>query len=194
MARTSLGRVLVFDLTNYAAHRWMHSNAWLWPLHAVHHSDTDLHFLSTNRAHILEWAILFPASTISAFLFGLSINDVLYLSLLRELHQYYVHSKLDWSHGPFRYVLVSPQYHRWHHVDQPEAYNKNFAFIFPFIDLIFGTYRFPGSPKDLPTGFEGNPGNQFTKLLAFPFAEWRRLLIERFVRSQKMGPRSESSN
>ncbi|MEO1324865.1 MAG: sterol desaturase family protein, partial [Pseudomonadota bacterium] len=99
----ALVALLIFDLANYAAHRWMHSNDWLWPLHAVHHSDTDLHFLSANRAHILEWVILFPIGTAAAFFCGLAITDVVFLGLAREAHQYYVHSRLDWSHGPFRY-------------------------------------------------------------------------------------------
>ena len=173
--------LLLFDLTNYALHRWMHSNAWSWPLHAVHHSDTDMHFLSANRAHILEWVVVFPITAAVAFFCGLGISDVVFLGLAREAHQYYVHSRLDWDHGPLRHVLASPQFHRWHHVDQPEAHNKNFALFFPFIDLAFGTYHSPHSAKGLPTGFAGNPGENIGKLLLFPFTEWLRLARERFL-------------
>ncbi|MEL7545141.1 MAG: sterol desaturase family protein [Pseudomonadota bacterium] len=171
----ALVALLAFDLANYVAHRWMHANRWFWPLHAVHHSDTDLHFLSASRAHLFEWVILFPTAAIAAFLCGLSLTDVAFLALMREIHQYYVHSRLDWSHGPLRHVIAGPRFHRWHHVDQPEAYNKNFALFFPFIDVVFGTYHMPGPAKHLPTGFPGNPGEDFTKLLLFPFAEWGRL-------------------
>ncbi|MEO1324243.1 MAG: hypothetical protein AAFV59_14675, partial [Pseudomonadota bacterium] len=94
-------------------------------------------------------------------------------------HRYYVHSRLDWSHGPFRYLIASPQFHRWHHVDQPEAHNKNFALFFPFIDLAFGTYYSPHSAKGLATGFAGNPGENITKLMLYPFTEWLRLGRER---------------
>ena len=167
--------LLVFDLANYAMHRLCHASAWLWPLHAVHHSDTDLHFLSANRAHILEWVLLIPTSAGAAFLCGLSIADVALLGAMREFHQYYVHSKLDWSHGPLRHVIAGPRFHRWHHVDQPEAYNKNFAVFFPFIDLVFGTYHMPGPAKSLATGFDGNPGESVHQLLLFPFREWMRL-------------------
>ena len=58
--------LLIFDLANYAMHRLSHFNAWLWPMHAVHHSDTELHFLSANRAHILEWVLLVPTGAIVA--------------------------------------------------------------------------------------------------------------------------------
>ena len=63
--------LLIFDLANYAMHRLSHFNAWLWPMHAVHHSDTELHFLSANRAHILEWVLLVPTGAIVAYFCGL---------------------------------------------------------------------------------------------------------------------------
>ena len=181
----ALVALLAFDLANYAAHRWMHANRWFWPLHAVHHSDTDLHFLSASRAHLFEWIILFPTGAIAAFFCGLSLMDVAFLALLRELHQYYVHSKLDWSHGPLRHVVAGPRFHRWHHVDRPEAYNKNFALFFPFIDVMFGTYYMPGPAKNEPTGFPENPGEDFTKLLLYPFTEWTRLIREKSAGRQQ---------
>lgn len=174
----ALMALMIFDLVNYAMHRLSHFSTWLWPMHAVHHSDTDLHFLSANRAHILEWILLVPSAAIVAFFCGLSINDVAFLGLLREAHQYYVHSNLDWSHGPLRYVIAGPRFHRWHHVDRDDAYNKNFALFFPFIDLAFGTYYVPGPAKALATGFSGNPGDNVLKLLEFPFREWTRLARE----------------
>ena len=113
--------LFILDFTNYWLHRWAHANAWFWPLHAVHHSDTDLHFLSSQRAHILEWVVTVPLVAGAAFLCGLSVEGVAFLILIRELHQFYVHSGLDWSHGPFRHVIAGPRFHRWHHVDLPEA-------------------------------------------------------------------------
>lgn len=176
----ALVALLIYDLANYAMHRWMHSNHWLWPLHAVHHSDTDMHFLSASRAHLFEWIAVFPVTAAAAFFCGLSMTDVAFLGLLREVHQFYVHSRLDWSHGSLRHVIAGPRFHRWHHVDQPEAYNKNFSLFFPFIDLAFGTYFVPGPTKGLPTGFPGNPGENVTKLLLFPFSEWGRLISQRY--------------
>lgn len=184
----ALVALLAFDLANYAAHRWMHYNRWFWPLHAVHHSDTDMHFLSASRAHLFEWVILFPVAAVAAFVCGLSLMDVAFLALLREVHQYYVHSRLDWSHGPLRHVIAGPRFHRWHHVDLPEAYNKNFSLFFPFIDVAFGTYYVPGPAKGLPTGFPGNPGEDFTKLVLFPFTEWARLSREVFGKARKGEP------
>ena len=46
--------------------------------------------------------------------------------------------------GFLKYLIVTPQYHHWHHSDNPSAYDKNFAIHFPFIDFLFGTYHLPG--------------------------------------------------
>lgn len=176
--------LFILDFTNYWLHRFAHANAWLWPLHAVHHSDTDMHFLSSHRAHILEWLVMTPLVVAAAYLCGLSVDGVVFLTLVREFHQFYVHSKLDWSHGPLRHVIADPRFHRWHHVDRPEAHNKNFALFFPFLDLAFGTYYVPGPAIAQPTGFEGNPGDDFLKLLAFPFRAWAGMVREGLARAK----------
>jgi sterol desaturase/sphingolipid hydroxylase (fatty acid hydroxylase superfamily) len=45
--------------------------------------------------------------------------------------------------GPFKYVLASPVFHRWHHTSQQEGGNTNFAGTFPVWDILFGTFRMP---------------------------------------------------
>ncbi len=187
----ALVALISFDLANYTMHRLAHANRWIWPLHAVHHSDTDLHFLSANRAHILEWVLLIPTASAVAYFCGLSLGDVALLGVLREAHQYYVHSKLDWSHGPLRHVIASPRFHRWHHVDRADAYDKNFALFFPAIDLAFGTYYVPGPAKDLPTGFQDNPGENLSKLLAYPFTEWGKM-ARQIARKPLIGQRPQA--
>lgn len=105
--------------------------------------------------------------------------DVLgYGALFLGLHNIYVHINVDWGHGPLRYVLASPRFHRWHHADVPEAYGKNLANRFPVFDLIFGTYYMPGTCHE-EVGAPGVPQNDVVKLFLFPFTEWRRMLLEK---------------
>jgi sterol desaturase/sphingolipid hydroxylase (fatty acid hydroxylase superfamily) len=59
------------------------------------------------------------------------------------------------------------------------AYDKNFASIFPFFDLMFGTYYNPGSSVAVPTGIGNNPDNNVIALILYPFGEWGRMLAER---------------
>jgi sterol desaturase/sphingolipid hydroxylase (fatty acid hydroxylase superfamily) len=82
----------------------------------------------------------------------------------------YVHMDVDWGHGPLRLIIASPRFHRWHHADTPELYGKNIANMFPFYDVMFGTYIDPGVCRE-PMGAIGVPENHFLKLMAYPFVE-----------------------
>jgi len=180
-----LSLLFVYDMSIYWIHRWMH-NGWLWPMHAVHHSDTELHFLSWSRGHALEQIVIASFVFIGSAWLGLSIAEVFALAFVKSIHQYYVHSNIDWDHGPFKLLLASPQYHRWHHADVVEAYDKNFASIFPFIDKVFGTYYYPGTAVNVPTGFPGTPKNDFVALICYPFTEWYRMI------KAKISPKSNA--
>lgn len=175
----ALALLLMYDLSVYWVHRLLHTSV-LWPSHAVHHSDTDMNFLSWSRGHPVEQMFIAGALVLSSTWMGLKVEEIAGLALLRSLHQYYVHANLDWDHGPFHYFLVSPRFHRWHHVDHPDAYDKNFASIFPFFDKMFGTYYNPHSAFDMPTGIgENTPGHNIIALTAWPFMEWGRMIAEK---------------
>jgi len=177
--------LLVYDVALYWIHRFLH-NGWLWPMHAVHHSDEDLHFLSWSRGHALEQSVIVSFVFLCSAWLGLSIEEVFLLAYVKGLHQHYVHANVDWDHGPLKKIIASPQYHRWHHADMKEAYDKNFASIFPFIDIIFGTYYHPHSAVDVPTGFPGGPKNDIVALICYPFTEWYRMLKEKFTKSKSV--------
>ena len=62
-----------------------------------------------------------------------------------------LHANVTWSYGPLRFVIASPVFHRWHHTTEEEGLDKNFAGLFPFIDLAFGTFYMP--PGRQPSRF-----------------------------------------
>jgi sterol desaturase/sphingolipid hydroxylase (fatty acid hydroxylase superfamily) len=80
-----------------------------------------------------------------------------------------VHANLDWDWGPLRAVVVSPRFHRWHHTDEANARDNNFAGLLPLWDILFGTYYMPrdrapqqfGTATPVPAGLIGQ--------LIFPF-------------------------
>jgi len=166
--------LFVYDFSVYWAHRFMHGG-WLWPMHAVHHSDKHLHFLSWSRGHPVEQAFMAVFLVFSSTWMGLSVGEIAGIALIRALSQYYVHTNIDWDHGPLKYIFVSPRMHRWHHVDHPDAYDKNFGSIFSIFDVIFGTYYNPHSAVDMPTGYVGMPANDLVKLFTHPFTEWWKM-------------------
>ncbi|MDJ0920813.1 MAG: sterol desaturase family protein [Henriciella sp.] len=166
--------VIVADFVDYWSHRIRHTSV-LWPMHAVHHSDTQMHYLSWYRAHIIELVVIQGGYLVLATWMGASPGAVAGVVIFRAFHQQYCHMKVDWSHGPFGLFLASPRFHRWHHADHPEAWNKNFSNIMPLWDRLFGTYYCPGK-CDAPLGFAGNPGENFLQLLIYPFKEWGRMI------------------
>ena len=171
--------LFVYDFSIYWVHRWLH-HGWAWPMHAVHHSDRHMHFLSWSRGHPMEQAFIAAFLVVSMSWMGLGITDIAGVALIRALSQYYVHSNIDWDHGFLKYVFVSPQMHRWHHVDHPDAYDKNFSSIFSIFDVVFGTYYNPGSAVDMPTGVAEIPPHNLVRLFTHPFLAWADMLKARF--------------
>ena len=52
--------------------------------------------------------------------------------------------------------------------------NKNLANVFPFYDLMFGTYYCPGK-CEAEMGTARTPTNNPFKLITWPFVEWERM-------------------
>lgn len=172
--------IVFHDFANYWNHRLMHMS-WLWPVHAVHHSDPDVNGLTGYRIHFLEAFIMASSYVLLLSWLGFPADAMGVGAVIIALHGVYVHLDLDWGHGPLRYVIASPRFHRWHHADIPEAYGKNLANIFPIFDVAFGTYRVPG-PVVGPLGARGVPENDVVKLCLFPFSEWCRMAVSGFRR------------
>ncbi len=118
-------------------------------------------------------------------LMGFSPLVFIVLAPINFVHAALVHANLNWTFGPFRYVLASPVFHRWHHVSDPAVRDKNFAPTFPILDVLFGTFYMPAGqlPKDY--GVEGVPGNFIGQML-YPFgslAQWYAKAVKPGLRS-----------
>ena len=49
------------------------------------------------------------------------------------------HANVSVRLGPLRYLIVTPNFHHWHHAQDDEAIDKNYAAHFAFLDHLFGT-------------------------------------------------------
>ncbi len=137
--------VFVADLTQYWLHRFYHGNAWFWGLHAVHHSAPVLDWLAGSRQHLLEIFITRSVVFCPIFLLGFSDQAIASYVALVGLQAVFAHANFGIGLGPLSYVLVTPQYHHWHHSNDPAAADTNFAVHLPVIDMMFGTFRFPSA-------------------------------------------------
>ena len=186
LALTVLLGLLLLDFINYWSHRLLHTKAF-WGIHAVHHSDEHMSWTTSYRVHIFEAVIMALGFMVFGGIFNLPLEAMAAAGFLRGVHNQYVHCQLEWTHGPLRKWIVSPNNHRWHHADNPAAYNKNFGDMFVMWDRIFGTWYDPEICKEkigLPEGPHSLP-----HLLAYPFVYWYRLLAPKAPASAPDTPR-----
>ncbi|MEX0345298.1 MAG: sterol desaturase family protein [Rhizobiaceae bacterium] len=178
--------VMAFDFANYWNHRAMHHH-WLWPIHAIHHSDETVNGSTVFRVHILEIVWMKISFIFLLSWLGLPPSAVGGGAFLLTLHGIYVHLNLDWDHGPFKLLVASPRYHRWHHADVKEAYGKNLANIMPLYDYLFGTYYMPGTCRER-LGAEGVSHDDPIKLMLYPFVEWAAMIKRGLRKLQILRP------
>jgi sterol desaturase/sphingolipid hydroxylase (fatty acid hydroxylase superfamily) len=169
------------DLAFYWAHRWSHTVDWLWRLHVVHHSPTEMDWLVNTRAHPLDLVFARVVSALPLLVLGLrqpggDMEAVIAITLTQTtLWAFFVHGNLRWRLGWLEQIIVTPAFHHWHHADdKPASLNKNYASLFPWIDRLFGTWHLPvdrwptsyGADRQLPPTLVGQ--------LLSPFVQDRR--------------------
>jgi sterol desaturase/sphingolipid hydroxylase (fatty acid hydroxylase superfamily) len=161
--------LLLADLLAYGVHRLFHRGR-LWRFHAVHHSSTHVDWLSSVRLHPVNDALTRIVQALPIVLLGFDPALLAAYVPLLTFYALFVHANVPWGFGPFRYLLASPAFHRWHHAAEEEGLNRNFAGLFPFIDVLFGTFHMPAgrAPERFGTPEDDVPAGILAQLL-YPF-------------------------
>lgn len=164
--------LLVTDLFQYWAHRLFHSHVYLWRFHSVHHSTQSMDWLAGSRTHFVDIFVTRSISFIPLYICGFSTITFNAYIIFVSIHAVLIHANTRINFGIFKYIFVTPQFHHWHHSDDPNIYGKNFAIHFPFLDKIFGTYYLPGDVWPEGTGVrEANYPKGYLKQLFYPFTK-----------------------
>ena len=83
------------------------------------------------------------------------------------------HANVSVRLGPLRYVIVTPNFHHWHHAQDDEAIDRNYAAHFAFLDHLFGTAVQSDRAWPERYGVVGDyVPNGYLKQLLFPF-RWK---------------------
>ncbi len=135
--------IVVGDFVGYWRHRFEH-NSFMWPSHAVHHSDTEMTWLSLERFHPINRITTFVIDSSALLLLGLPPYAVVANSFIRHYYGFFIHADLPWTYGKWNILFVSPAMHRWHHSADRKAFGSNFATVFGIWDWAFGTHYVPG--------------------------------------------------
>ena len=162
------------DFMLYWLHRMFHGGGF-WKYHAIHHSSEELDWISAARFHPVNLFLGTIAVDVILLMAGISPNIMLWVGPFTTFHSAFVHANLNWTLGPFKYVLATPVFHRWHHTALGEGGNTNFAGTFPIWDVLFGTFRMPES--ELPDHYgkdEAAIPAEIVGQLAYPFRQLTR--------------------
>ena len=131
--------ILVADLVQYWTHRAYHEIPILWRLHAVHHSVKSMDWLAGSRQHIIELLVTRTLVLAPIYVLGFSKEVIDAYILIVGFQAVFNHANVSVRLGPVRYLVVTPNFHHWHHSQDDEAIDKNYAAHFAFLDHLFGT-------------------------------------------------------
>lgn len=131
--------VLVADLVQYWTHRAYHEVPLLWRLHAVHHSVKSMDWLAGSRQHVIELLITRTLVMAPIWLLGFSKEVIDAYIIIVGFQAVFNHANVSVRLGPLSYLIVTPNFHHWHHSQDNEAIDKNYAAHFAFLDYLFGT-------------------------------------------------------
>ena len=133
---------LLFDFTVYWTHRFYHEIPFLWKFHAVHHSTETLDWASGFRAHPFDGTLIAPA-----FFFlvaaGFTAELTGALAVVQLLLGLFLHANVSWRLKPLHKLVITPEFHHWHHTNEPDAIWTNYSTFLPIWDIIFSTYFMP---------------------------------------------------
>lgn len=146
----------VLELINYLAHRYLSHSVYLWDFHKTHHATKEMDQFSDARHHpllilldilLLTVPVLLILNPSQGIMGAYAVMGLLWGPLIHH------NLALKWPF-PFSHILTSPHTHRWHHAKEKGVY-CNYAGIFIFYDVLFGTFYSPQKNCE-EIGFEGD--------------------------------------
>lgn len=165
--------ILVADFVQYWTHRAYHEVPLLWRLHAVHHSTQHMDWLAGSRQHIVELLITRTLVLAPIYVLGFSKEVIDAYIVVVGFQAVFNHANVSVRLGPLRYLIVTPNFHHWHHSQDDEAIDKNYAAHFAFLDHLFGTAVQSDRAWPERYGVQGDyVPDGFWRQLLFPFT-WR---------------------
>jgi sterol desaturase/sphingolipid hydroxylase (fatty acid hydroxylase superfamily) len=131
--------ILVADVMQYWTHRAYHEVPFLWRFHAVHHSAKTMDWIAGSRMHMLELIVTRVCVLGPLYVLGFEKSVMDAYIIVVGFQAVFNHANVHLPWGPIKWVLVTPDFHHWHHASDEVALDKNYAAHFAFLDHFFGT-------------------------------------------------------
>jgi len=165
----------LFDFLVYWTHRFYHEIPVLWKFRSIHHSTEHLDWASGFRAHPLDGTILAPAFFfLIAAGFPLEITGA--LAIAQILLGLFLHANVRWNLKLLHRLIITPEFHHWHHTNEKDAIWTNYSTFLPLWDQIFGTYFMPKGRRPMIYGVSEKVPEGIILQLKYPFKGWKNPL------------------
>ena len=166
--------IVLTDLGVYAVHRAFHAVPILWRFHSIHHAVEEMDCLAAFHVHPVDLLVTKVISLSPVLILGFSVEAVAIYFAIYTGHAMLNHANVKMTFGPLKWLIVSPQFHHWHHAGERSAYDKNFAGQLAIIDVIFGTFRVPGTTVPVKYGVDDPIPSNYLGQLGYPLAPKRK--------------------
>jgi ornithine lipid hydroxylase len=188
--------IVLGDGLEYFYHRLSHTSAFLWRLHAIHHTPVRLHALKGARHHagyavgrgVFVWVPL--------LILGAPADLIVWQFLAETITGLVAHANIAFRIPGFAHRLaVTPEFHRVHHSADPRLGNANFGAVFPIWDIVFGTHVDPLKVEVDDAGIRNDPlPRDFMQEISWPLTPYKSLVGRHPGREQVEGfiPHSET--
>jgi sterol desaturase/sphingolipid hydroxylase (fatty acid hydroxylase superfamily) len=135
--------LFVADFIQYWVHRAFHRVPILWRFHAIHHSAEHMDWLADSRLHLVDVAVTRGLTYVPIYVLGFADAPLFAYLIVVSAQATFIHANVRFDFGPLKWVVATPQFHHWHHAEDAEAVDKNFAVHLPLLDAVFGTMHLP---------------------------------------------------
>ncbi|WP_078084094.1 sterol desaturase family protein [Microbulbifer mangrovi] len=136
--------IICADFVLYWEHRLYHEVRVLWPIHAVHHSVEQMDWLAGSRGHFVQVFSERAMVMVPLYLLGADQSALDIYVAFAALQAVLIHCNVEIPFGPLKYLLVTPQFHHWHHSSEKPAIDTNYSAHTVLFDRLFNTYHMPG--------------------------------------------------
>jgi sterol desaturase/sphingolipid hydroxylase (fatty acid hydroxylase superfamily) len=161
--------VVLGDLCVYGIHRLAHTVPWLWRFHAVHHSAEEMDWLVGLRFHPVDLLLFRIASLGPLVALNVTPAAIAVFVAVFGWQSWLVHANVRLPYGPLRWLLVSPEFHHWHHSAEREAYDSNYANVLACWDVLFRTVHLPRGRQPLRYGVDERVPAGWVNRFFYPF-------------------------
>ncbi len=176
--------LFLFDLLSFGFHTLAHYSSFLWETHRIHHTTTELTFLSAFRH---SWAEILIQHSFFALAFGwMNFSDevrmwgnlgFVLLCMIQHLNVPVIFP--DW----IELIVITPKNHFWHHAKfRKKSYGQNFGLFFTFWDHLLGSYHNPEHFSAEVGLLEAANYTSFFNRMFHPFDTKLRIFFSRVLR------------